>query len=123
MQTPPVVQVASTTAWLESTPRDNMPPLRAELTRFPFMIGRSHVCDLTIESTRISREHVRVERTSSGYLVVDLDSTNGTYVNGVKVTECPLNDGDLLTVANFGLVFHAGTRSPIQDHTARQANA
>lgn len=96
----------SALAWLESTPREGQEPIRAELSRLPFTIGRNDACDLTIESARISREHVRIEQEAGLYMVRDLGSTNGTFVNGVRIKESPLSDGDLLTVANFGLVFH-----------------
>jgi EAL domain-containing protein (putative c-di-GMP-specific phosphodiesterase class I) len=106
MRTLPIAETDPAVAWLESTPREGQETIRAELAKFPFVIGRNESCDLTIESARISREHVRIEIATSGYLVRDLGSTNGTFVNGVKIKEAALNDGDLLTVANYGLVFH-----------------
>lgn len=106
MRTLPIVESPTDIAWLESLPRDGQAPLRAELAQLPFTIGRNESCDLTIESTRISREHLRIEQGPSGYVVRDLGSTNGTFVNGVKITESPLADGDMLAVANFNLIFH-----------------
>jgi len=106
MRTLPIAETSPAVAWLESTPREGHEPIRAELVRLPFTIGRNDSCDLTVESARISREHVRIEQESGTYVVRDLGSTNGTYVNGVKIKESSLTDGDLLTVANFGLIFH-----------------
>lgn len=106
MRTIPIAEINSGVAWLESTPREGHEPIRAELAQLPFTIGRNESCDLTIESNRISREHVRIELTDGNFAVRDLGSTNGTFVNGVKIQESPLNDGDLLTVANVGLIVH-----------------
>jgi EAL domain-containing protein (putative c-di-GMP-specific phosphodiesterase class I) len=112
MRTLPIVETNASLAWLESAPREGHEPLRAELAKFPFTIGRNEGCDLTIDSNRISREHVRIELADGIYNVRDLGSTNHTFVNGVKITQSPLNDGDLLTVANVGLIFHLPKGSP-----------
>lgn len=106
MRTLPIAEPNPTVAWLESTPREGHEALRAELLQLPFTIGRNDSCDLPIESSRISREHVRIELSAGRYIVRDLNSTNGTFVNGVKIKESLLADGDLVTVANFGLIFH-----------------
>lgn len=112
MRTLPIVESNPTLAWLESAPREGHQPLRAELAKFPFTIGRNEGCDLTIESNRISREHVRIELTDGIYYARDLGSTNHTFINGVKITQSALTDGDLLTVANVGLIFHLPKGSP-----------
>jgi EAL domain-containing protein (putative c-di-GMP-specific phosphodiesterase class I) len=107
MRTLPIVQSNPDLAWLESAPREGHAPLRAELAKLPFTIGRNENCDLPIESNRISREHVRIECADGIYMVKDLKSTNGTFINGVRISQqSPLSDGDLLTVANVGLIFH-----------------
>jgi EAL domain-containing protein (putative c-di-GMP-specific phosphodiesterase class I) len=106
MQTLPAIEVASPLAWLETMPREGQEPRRADLRGASFTIGRNDACDFPIESSRVSREHVRIELTADGYVARDLESTNGTYINGVKIKEAPLADGDILTVANIGLIFH-----------------
>jgi EAL domain-containing protein (putative c-di-GMP-specific phosphodiesterase class I) len=108
----PIVETNPSLAWLESAPREGHQPLRAELAKLPFTIGRNENCDLPIESNRISREHVRIECLDGIYTVKDLKSTNGTFINGVKITQSALNDGDLLTVANVGLIFHLPKENP-----------
>jgi EAL domain-containing protein (putative c-di-GMP-specific phosphodiesterase class I) len=103
------IAIASTTGalpWLESTPREGRETVRAELESLPFTIGRNDTCDLPVASQRVSREHARIEKSGGKYIVRDLGSTNGTYLNGVKVAESALTDGDLLTIADFGFVFH-----------------
>jgi EAL domain-containing protein (putative c-di-GMP-specific phosphodiesterase class I) len=119
MRTIPLIESSSMVAWLESSPRDGQQPIRAELTKLPFTIGRNDTCDLQIESSKISREHVRIEQRGNGYLVRDLGSTNGTLLNGVKIQESPLCDGDLLAIANIGLTFHLPKGSSQANATQR----
>lgn len=49
-------------------------------------IGRAADCQLILEDDYVSTRHARIARTDSGYLVEDLGSTNGTYVNNERVT-------------------------------------
>lgn len=52
------------------------------LSYFPFIIGKQEgLCDYIISKTTISRLHIRIDEAEDGYLVTDLNSTNGTYVN------------------------------------------
>jgi pSer/pThr/pTyr-binding forkhead associated (FHA) protein len=64
-----------------------------------FLIGRSPKCHLCAGSTAISREHCAIMRHDAKVTVQDLDSRNGTLVNGNKITEeVELSSGDELTV-------------------------
>jgi EAL domain-containing protein (putative c-di-GMP-specific phosphodiesterase class I) len=120
MRTIPIVEANPNLAWLESTPREGQQPLRAELDKLPFTIGRNENCDLPIETNRISREHVRIECIDGVYYAKDLKSTNGTFINGVRINQqSPLTDGDLLTVANVGLIFHLPKSSNRSQATQR----
>src|SRR5690242_1638155 len=73
---------------------------RYPLDDLPRLIGRSEECDLRIDDTSVSRRHARIEPRSDGYFAVDLQSTNGTFVNDVPSTICRLKDGDYLRVGN-----------------------
>ena len=53
----------------------------------------------------VSRRHVLVMATPGGYTIRDLGSQNGTYVNGNRVDESPLTDGDRITIGEINLVF------------------
>ncbi len=64
------------------------------------LIGRDPSCSLPIHDDSVSRRHALLEKTADGFLVTDLDSTNGTYVNDQRVTSCPLASGDRLRVGN-----------------------
>jgi pSer/pThr/pTyr-binding forkhead associated (FHA) protein len=73
-------------------------------------IGRHPESDIFLDDVTVSRRHVEVERTVSGYVVRDVGSLNGTYVNRQSIdAETPLANGDELQVGRFKLVFVAGT--------------
>src|SRR5215475_8905516 len=61
-----------------------------------FTIGRGAENSLCIPATVVSRSHAELIRVGSDYLLRDLGSTNGSFVNGKRVTEQMLNDGDTL---------------------------
>jgi len=65
-----------------------------------FIIGRGADCDLVVAERQVSRHHARIRRMNDGFVVEDLGSRNGTYVNGA-VVEDPvlLQDGDVLQIA------------------------
>lgn len=67
-----------------------------------FTIGRGPENSLCIPSTVVSRLHAEVVRVGQDFLLRDLGSTNGSYVNGTRVSEQMLNDGDLLRFGNNG---------------------
>jgi len=64
----------------------------------PLVIGRSPDIDVVINNTSVSRRHAEVWRTSDGVAIRDLDSTNGTYVNGHRVTAVSLSPRDDVTI-------------------------
>ncbi len=61
-----------------------------------FTIGRGAESSLCIPSSVVSRSHAELIRVGANYLLRDLGSTNGSFVNGARVTEQMLNDGDTL---------------------------
>jgi hypothetical protein len=70
-----------------------------------FVIGRSRECDLTVTDGNASRRHAEVVQEGDTYVVVDLDSTNGTELNGRRVSRQELADGDRITVGGTDIVF------------------
>lgn len=64
-------------------------------------LGRAQDCDIVLPERQISRYHARIEQDDSGYLLRDLGSKNGTYVNGEAVRGQPyrLRDGDEIELA------------------------
>src|SRR6266404_3687435 len=56
-----------------------------EIDHFPFILGRSSTCDHQVFHPMVSRKHCEFKCASSGLLIEDLHSSNGTYVNGHRV--------------------------------------
>lgn len=75
------------------------------LTKDGMTLGRDLVADISIGETSISRKHVEFKKMEGGILCRDLGSTNGTYINDVRITEQHLEDGDLLRCGNTILKF------------------
>src|SRR6187401_773294 len=73
-------------AYLERYPEAGGPAERIPLWKLPFTIGRSETADHTVYSGKVSKEHVRLEVTDGRWRVRDLDSTNGTFVNGERAS-------------------------------------
>ena len=70
-------------------------------------IGRSkETADIAIEDDKISRKHALIEAFSRELIFIsDLASTNGTFLNGMKVRSIKLKEGDLIKVGNTTLLF------------------
>jgi ABC-type multidrug transport system ATPase subunit len=69
-------------------------------------IGRSPEVDIPLEAPVVSRQHARLERTPDGPLLRDLNSTNGTFVNGERLTQPrPLQEGDAVQIGPFTLIY------------------
>jgi ABC transport system ATP-binding/permease protein len=77
------------------------------------VIGRSAECDIVISDETVSRQHARIDRAGEGrYRITDLESTNGTFVNGKKVDgRADLGLDDTVLIGNFRL----SLRAPTQD--------
>ena len=73
----------------------------------PLTIGRLPECDVVVGDPNVSRRHAEVRRQDGQFVVVDLDSTNGTTVNGARVKERRLADGDEIAVGGTRLRFEA----------------
>src|SRR5262245_10417699 len=66
----------------------------------PLVIGRASDCDIRINDHSVSRRHARIQPGADGFYAVDLQSTNGTYVNDVPTSMYKMKDGDYLRVGN-----------------------
>lgn len=66
------------------------------LDGYPLVLGRRESCDIVLPDENISRRHARLEVQNGSWVVTDLDSTNGTIVNGVRIKSKHLESGDNL---------------------------
>jgi Protein of unknown function (DUF3662)/FHA domain len=66
----------------------------------PLTIGRTSDCDVTVANPNVSRRHAEVWRTAEGVAIRDLNSTNGTYVNGHRVTAVSLTPRDEVVIGD-----------------------
>ncbi len=62
--------------------------------------GRGTACDLVVRDTTVSREHAAFVRRGDAWWVIDLGSTNGTRVNGVRAAEHPIAPGDRIELGD-----------------------
>ena len=67
-------------------------------------IGRSPGAEFVVDAAMVSRLHCRLTAGATELQVVDLESTNGTFVNGQRVTQASLKEGDTLGVGRVDLV-------------------
>ncbi len=71
--------------------------------------SREATWEIRLTDRSVSRPHARLERGAETVQLVDLESVNGTLLNGVQVTDpVPVQDGDVISVGETQLVYHAG---------------
>lgn len=62
------------------------------------VIGRDPTCEVVLDEPAVSRRHSEIEWTYQGYVIHDLGSSNGTFVNSVEIEEALLSEDDLIEV-------------------------
>lgn len=101
-----------------------------ELQRFPLkketsLVGRAKDCDVQIAERRLSRKHCEIHRKGDKFVVHDLGSQNGTYVNRKRIRDTHvLEDGDVLNFAEYSVLYLADVAKydgPDLVHARRQA--
>lgn len=72
------------------------------------LIGRLADCAVVVSDGNTSRHHAQIHRAGSGFVITDLGSTNGTFVNGEQlIADHRLADGDIITLGSVNLRFEA----------------
>jgi adenylate cyclase len=71
-------------------------------TRIGRAAGRN---EIVLNDERVSRQHATIRRSDQTYLLNDLDSANGTFVNGLRINERLLSNHDTISIGNFALVY------------------
>jgi pSer/pThr/pTyr-binding forkhead associated (FHA) protein len=75
------------------------------------LVGRSRTCDLALSDTQASKEHIAIERQPEGFVLTDLETSNGTKLNGQKVSRAVLRHLDRIFIGDTVLVFEADGRA------------
>jgi len=76
-----------------------------ELGKEEIIIGRIPECGICLSVENVSRQHARVIFRNEEYFVEDLGSTNGTYVNGIKIVKCVLRNSDQINIGGVKILF------------------
>ena len=91
-----------------------------ELDRDIVMIGRAPSNQIVIDHPTVSAQHAVLLKTGASYSLKSLDSTNGTQINDILVTDAELKDGDTLRFGSVRAVFAGGYRKPCSSHGIRK---
>lgn len=86
-------------------------PLAGKVFRlegYAVVVGRRESCDITLPDYNISRRHARLEPQEEGWVITDLDSTNGTFVNGERIIAKRLENGDSVKFGTTLCAFKVG---------------
>jgi diguanylate cyclase (GGDEF)-like protein len=94
---------------------------RFALTRNEVVLGRGSDCDIQVDRDSVSRRHARVFRSGDQWIVEDLGSTNGSYVNDVPVQKSALRDSDFVKIgaAIFKFLIGSGVEASYYEEIYR----
>ncbi len=81
-------------------------------------IGRRDDNHLVIEDLRVSRNHAQLRAVKGKYIIFDLNSTGGIFVNGQRISQATLSPGDVISLAGFTMIFGESS-TPSSDDTDR----
>ena len=80
---------------------------RFTLAQHPITVGRRPESNIVLADPNVSRNHAEIRPSGEGFVLVDLGSTNGSKVNGVRVAQHQLTDGDEISFGNTRMRFEA----------------
>ena len=72
------------------------------------IVGRHRSCDVVINDETVSGRHCQITESPDGYVIEDLGSSNGTFVNGKRVETTRLKSGNRITLGTASFVFTDG---------------
>ena len=87
---------------------------RNEYRQDRVLVGRHPDCDLVIDNLGVSRNHCEIVKEGDFYVLRDLRSNNGTYVNGKRVTVYNMNDGDEIAIGKFTIGFSTPQKAELK---------
>jgi pSer/pThr/pTyr-binding forkhead associated (FHA) protein len=88
---------------------EESPTFKLKLKKVTNVLGREATCDIYVESNQVSRRHCLLQVTDRGIMVKDLESTNGTFVNGNPLSDGYINEGDRLGLGTYVMTLHRET--------------
>ena len=91
------------------------------IDRPKMVVGREPACEIPIDNLGISRQHCALLTKGDTFLVQDLGSANGTFVNGKKIVEHYLNDGDEIFIGKYILKFK--NEAQVKASASRESSA
>lgn len=94
----------SATAPAAPAPPARVPGIPLALVREPVLVGRSRTCDVILVRDSVSRCHLELRRDGGDWVVTDLDSLNGTWLNGRRVGRARVARGDELILGDAPLL-------------------
>jgi EAL domain-containing protein (putative c-di-GMP-specific phosphodiesterase class I) len=110
------------TWFLSGQLKEDEPVRTIRINSSPFSIGRRNGTALTIDSPSVSGRHAELMLEDGNLFVRDLGSTNGTFVNGMRISSpCKVKHGDLVQFAQ--IVFRAGIQTELRDSRTIQDDA
>ncbi|MCM0605320.1 MAG: FHA domain-containing protein [Xanthomonadaceae bacterium] len=77
------------------------------IDRDEISIGRARDCDLPIDDKRLSRKHILIQRMGIKFILKDLQSANGTFINDIQIQEQELESGNTIRIGDTQLLFEA----------------
>jgi hypothetical protein len=104
----PGARPASTPGMAPSLPRFVVGDVTYPLAKPVTVIGRGTDVDLRVDDPGVSRRHAEVALAGGSPVLRDLGSTNGTFLDGVKVAQASLHDGAVVTIGSTALTYRAG---------------
>jgi len=85
------------------------------LAKAVISIGRRLENDLVVDDPRVSRNHARLQAIEGHYVLFDLDSTGGTFVNGNRIVQTIIYPNDSISLGGVTLTFHQDEPPPRSD--------
>jgi hypothetical protein len=98
---PPLARLVCSDASMDSS----LEGLIIKLQETEQTVGRAETNTITIDSMRVSREHIRLYSENGHWQIEDLSSTNGVFVNKTQTSQARLNHGDKITIASIPFRF------------------
>ncbi|OQX84524.1 MAG: hypothetical protein B6D63_04345 [Candidatus Latescibacteria bacterium 4484_7] len=82
--------------------------LEIQLSKKITTLGRSIECDICLDDSLVSNEHAEIVSSDDGFILNDLNSRNGSTINGNEVHNHKLKNGDIIGIGNFRIRFQRG---------------